>query len=136
MIQRWHSLILSMFAAEYTTKPKLNLNALYTYEHHPQTICRWNIRYAPTSYQYKCVIGWLHFATCCEKCQAPTSSRQKMSIKAAKFPARLTHLPRRDRGLRIPHRLNMTRIAISLIYVGQQNWWHLCAARRPNVLLT
>ena len=34
-------------------------------------------------------------ATCCEKCEVPTASSQKMLLKAAKFLPTPTHLPRR-----------------------------------------
>jgi len=33
-------------------------------------------------------------ATCSEKCEVPTTARQKMSLKAAKFRPPPTHLPR------------------------------------------
>jgi hypothetical protein len=40
-------------------------------------------------------------AICCEKCEVPTYSSQKMSLKAAKFHPRLTHLPRRGPALAV-----------------------------------
>ena len=70
---------------------------------HNYKIRRWWIRYAPNSYPWIQVCDWLTachgvvdctLANCCEKCEVPTYSRQKMSLQAAKFPTRPIHLPR------------------------------------------
>ena len=56
---------------------------------------------APNSYLLIQVCDWLTacygvldctLAICCEKCEVPTYSSQKMSLKAANFPPRPTHL--------------------------------------------
>ena len=46
-------------------------------------------------------------AICCEKCEVPTYSSQKMSLQDAKFPIRPTHLSARVLYYTIYHRLSI-----------------------------